>query len=36
MKALLVGADRLGNIPTTLENHGVKEYIHYYHILRLY
>lgn len=29
MKALLVGADRLGNIPATLENHGINEYIHW-------
>ncbi len=29
MKALLVGADRLGNIPNTLENHGIKDYIHW-------
>ncbi|WP_026475768.1 DUF2325 domain-containing protein [Alkaliphilus transvaalensis] len=29
MKALLVGADRLGNIPSTLESHGIKEYIHW-------
>lgn len=29
MTALLVGADRLGNIPSTLEEYGIKEYIHW-------
>lgn len=29
MKALLVGADRLGNIPSALQNFGIKEYIHW-------
>ncbi|ABR48514.1 conserved hypothetical protein [Alkaliphilus metalliredigens QYMF] len=29
MKALLVGADRLGNIPNTLESFGINEYIHW-------
>jgi len=29
MKALLVGADRLGNIPTTLNQFGINEYIHW-------
>jgi len=29
MKALLVGADRLGNIPDALTEYGVREYIHW-------
>ncbi|QNO14248.1 DUF2325 domain-containing protein [Alkalicella caledoniensis] len=29
MTALLVGGDRLGNIPNTLEKYGIKEYIHW-------
>ncbi len=29
MKALLVGGDRLGNIPTTLESYGIMDYIHW-------
>lgn len=29
MKALLVGADKLGNIPNTLESHGIREYVHW-------
>lgn len=29
MNALLVGADKLGNIPTTLESHGIENYIHW-------
>ncbi len=29
MKALIVGADRLGNIPETLVNHGISDYIHW-------
>ena len=29
MKALLVGADRLGNIPSTLNQFGINEYIHW-------
>ncbi|MEN1761236.1 DUF2325 domain-containing protein [Anoxynatronum sibiricum] len=29
MKALLVGADRLGNIPEALESFGIKEYTHW-------
>ncbi|MBS4536934.1 DUF2325 domain-containing protein [Clostridium sp. D2Q-11] len=29
MTALLVGADRLGNIPDTLKQYGIKEYIHW-------
>ncbi|MBM7613902.1 DUF2325 domain-containing protein [Alkaliphilus hydrothermalis] len=29
MNALLVGADKLGNIPSTLENHGISNYIHW-------
>lgn len=29
MKALLVGADKLGNIPNTLMNYGVQDYIHW-------
>ena len=29
MKALLVGADRLGNIPDTLNSYGINDYIHW-------
>lgn len=29
MKALIVGADRLGNIPETLVNYGISDYIHW-------
>jgi len=29
MKALLVGADRLGNIPDTLQSFGIKDFIHW-------
>ena len=29
MKALLVGADRLGNIPTALESFGIDDYTHW-------
>ncbi len=29
MNALLIGADRLGNIPNLLENRGIEEYTHW-------
>ncbi|SET36950.1 hypothetical protein SAMN05660297_02180 [Natronincola peptidivorans] len=29
MKALLIGADRLGNIPTTLKEYGIQDYTHW-------
>lgn len=29
MKALLIGADRLGNIPKTLSDHGISDYVHW-------
>ncbi|SDJ99177.1 DUF2325 domain-containing protein [Natronincola ferrireducens] len=29
MRALLVGADRLGNIPNTLMEYGIEDYIHW-------
>ncbi|SNS18914.1 hypothetical protein SAMN05446037_1005185 [Anaerovirgula multivorans] len=29
MKALLIGADRLGNIPHTLTEYGIKDYTHW-------
>ncbi|MFZ5966026.1 MAG: DUF2325 domain-containing protein [Bacillota bacterium] len=29
MTALIVGGDRLGNIPETLQEKGIKEYIHW-------
>ncbi|MCC5910574.1 MAG: DUF2325 domain-containing protein [Clostridiaceae bacterium] len=29
MKALILGADRLGNIPNTLKEYGIKDYTHW-------